>query len=364
MATLYIVLLVLLASASIAYYLALPRVIQGIPHNAASARSILGDLPRLLAHFKVTNENVDWMTNQCVELGSPIIQLFLWPGTFPLIILTDHREMEDILIRRTREFDRSEIIAQLLGGLVPHATIVMPSHQLFKSQRRIWSNTMSPAFLNEIAAPQVHEATMELIALWKRKQVLGRGRCFAAAENIRQATMDAIWGVAVGTKLGGVQSQLNFIAQMNSVPVKEDDPDAPVEFPEAIMPAVYRAISTLLDSVAGTLSSPFPKLYAFFMRRRSWYREANALKTRTMHDLVRQCREEFIRNPQNAQQSPKSAMEHVLRREASELAKIEGQDIKAGSRANEREMIDELFMFLGKSLLTSPMFDLIQQAFV
>ncbi len=354
MAPLYLILLVLLALLSLAYYLALPRIIPHIPHNRTSAHSILGDLPALLANFKATSENVNWMTQQCVTLNSPLIQLFLWPGAFPLLVLSDHRETEDILIRRTREFDRSDIIARLLGGLVPYATIVMPSHELFKSQRRIWANTMSTAFLNEVAAPQIHEATMDLVRLWRRKQALAGGRCFAAAENIRHAAMDAIWAVAVGTKLGGVQTQLDFLAREESIFVPNDDLEAPVEFPEAAMPAVYTAISTLLDSVAGILSSPFPKVYAFFMRQRSWYRKANAMKTRTMRELVRQCRDEFVRTPRSALQRPASAMEHVLRREASELAKEEGRDSKPGSRGDEREMIDELFMFLGK-LLDSPM---------
>jgi len=321
-------------------------VIPGIPYNATSARSVLGDLPRLLKHFKATCENVNWMTLQCVELGSPIIQLFLWPGTFPLIVLTDHREMEDILIRRTREFDRSEIIARLLGGLVPHATIVMPSHDLFKSQRRIWAITMSTAFLNESAAPQIHAATMDMVRLWQCKQALAGDRCFAAAENIRHAAMDAIWGIAVGTKLGGTQSQLDHLAQEKSVTIAED-PDVPVLFPEATMPPVYIAISTLLDSVAGILSSPFPKAYAFFMRQRSWYRTARATKERTIRTLVQKCRDDFTRNPKSAQQRPTSAMEHVLKREASELAKEKGSP-KSSSRGFEREMIDELFMFLGK----------------
>ena len=109
-----------------------------------------------------------------------------------------------------------------------------------------------------------------------------------------------------------------------------------MEFPEAAMPAVYMAISTLFDSVAGILSSPFPKVYAFFIRQRSWYREANAMKTRTMRELVRNCRDEFVRTPKSALPRATSAIEHMLRREASEVAKEEGRDLKPGSRGDER----------------------------
>lgn len=342
MAILYLVSFGVLVVICFVYYLALPRPIPGIPYNQASAHSILGDLPRLLAHWNEKKENVDWMTMQCVELGSPIVQLFLQPFSYPLVVLSDHRETEDILIRRTREFDRSKIITELLGGLVKHATIVMPSHELFRSQRKIWANTMSPAFLSEVGGPQVHKATVDLIALWRRKQKLAGGRAFSATENIRHTAMDAIWAIAVGTQLGGVQSQLDFLEQKQSFHIPTD-PNMPVDFPEAATAPVYTAISTLLDSVAGGLSSPFPKLYKFFMRQRSWYRRANALKQRVMRNLVRECREKFVQNTKDTDKRPASAMEHVLRMEVKEHGRVP----KPGSKGDERQMIDETFMFLG-----------------
>ena len=342
MAIVPVISLVLVAGLSLLYYLALPRPIPGIPYNHASARSIMGDLPKLLAHFKRKGENVDWMTMQCVTLGSPVVQLFLQPFSYPLIVLSDHRETEDILIRRTREFDRSDIFKNFFGGLVEHATIVMPSHDIFKSQRRIWANTMSPGFLGEVGAPEIYKATMELIRLWRRKYELVGERPFAATENIRQTAMDAIWAIAVGEQLGGLRSQIDLLKQHELMP---DCPDhnQPAHFSEATMPLVYTSISVLLDSVAGALSSPFPRAYKFFMRQRGWYRRANAVKQQVMRNLVRDCRDKFAKTLDCTDERPKSAMEHVLKMEMKEQTRHK----VTSRRDNEKEMIDESFMFLG-----------------
>lgn len=78
------------------------------------------------------------------------------------------------------------------------------------------------------------------------------------------------------------------------------------------------------------------------MRRRSSYRTARLIREETLSQLVQQCRNEFAIESNGEFQHPTSAIEHVLRREASELAKIKNGD----SRGEEREMIDELCMFL------------------
>lgn len=49
----------------------------------------------------------DWMTAQTEKLNSPVVQLFLKPFCPPIVVITDQREIQDVVLRRAKEFDRS-----------------------------------------------------------------------------------------------------------------------------------------------------------------------------------------------------------------------------------------------------------------
>ena len=159
------------------YWRALPKPYPAIPHNAASAKRLSGDLPGLLAHYKETKEIATFSFGQCHKLGSPIIQLFLRPFSRPLIFLDDPREIEDILLRRTREFDRAPSTIAMFKPLVPHASMVKMSNNAFKQQRRLWQDVMSPNFLRTVVAPNVHHSALELVEQWRLKSKLASGQC-------------------------------------------------------------------------------------------------------------------------------------------------------------------------------------------
>lgn len=89
------------------YRAALPKPIPGIPYHVASANRVLGDAPAILEHLKKYDTTFDWMTAQTEKLGSPIIQIFLKPFSHPIVIITDPRESQDVVLRRAKDFDRS-----------------------------------------------------------------------------------------------------------------------------------------------------------------------------------------------------------------------------------------------------------------
>lgn len=151
------------------YRAALPRPIPGIPYHKASARSVLGDIPAMLKHTQTTSQVFDWMVAQCVGLNSPIVQIFARPLGRPFVILADFREGQDILMRRIKEFDRSNFMGDSFLGLLPDHHISMPSNETFKKQRRLLSDTMSPAFLQDVVAPQIYATVLDLLELWRVK---------------------------------------------------------------------------------------------------------------------------------------------------------------------------------------------------
>lgn len=144
-----------LAFVYVLYRVALPSPIPGIPYHKRSAKSIFGDLPGQLKHAKDTGEAFSWMTAQCYELNSPIIQLFLRPFGKPFVLISDYRESYDIAVRRTKEFDRSAMFGDILAGVLPYHLVHMPSNEKWRHQRKLLADTMSPAFLNEVKISSV-----------------------------------------------------------------------------------------------------------------------------------------------------------------------------------------------------------------
>ena len=115
-----------LAVAIFLYRRSFPEPYPEIPYNPAAENRISGDLPDLLEHYKRTKEASGFSFEQCKNLKSPIIQLFLRPFLPPFIRLDDPREKEDIMLRRTKEFDRAPSTIAFFKPLIPHATLVQP----------------------------------------------------------------------------------------------------------------------------------------------------------------------------------------------------------------------------------------------
>ena len=90
----------------ILYRQLLPRPLPAIPYNRAATNHILGDAATFMAASRPDVHN--WILEQCVALDSPVIQLFMRPFRRPWVIVTDFQEANDIMARRTREFDRSD----------------------------------------------------------------------------------------------------------------------------------------------------------------------------------------------------------------------------------------------------------------
>lgn len=89
------------------YRAALPKPIPGIPYHKASANRIMGDVPEMLKHHQKYATPFTWMTAQAEKLNSPIVQIFMRPLSRPIVIVTDPREAQDVVLRRAKDFDRS-----------------------------------------------------------------------------------------------------------------------------------------------------------------------------------------------------------------------------------------------------------------
>lgn len=191
------------------YLRLLPKPLPGIPYNEAATRSILGDIPALVKTGRPDVHN--WIVEQCVAHDSPVIQLFMRPFRRPWIILTDFQEANDILTRRTREFDRSNFFGDLFIAMLPSFQAHMSTGPEWKAHRKLTGDLMASSFLNDTLSERIHEATQDLIELWKGKTRLAKDRPFTAKQDVSCAALDGIWCVTksaqVPCKVGSTADQ-------------------------------------------------------------------------------------------------------------------------------------------------------------
>jgi hypothetical protein len=131
------------------YSAALPRPLPGIPYNKEAARHLLGDLPAVTkAKFRRP-----WVWNQPRQFGSAVSQVFFFPFRLrgPLVIVTDYREVVDILARRHREFDRGNTNKRIVGLVAPNFHLAMQSSDVrFKAHKELIRDLMTPTFLQKV----------------------------------------------------------------------------------------------------------------------------------------------------------------------------------------------------------------------
>lgn len=296
-------------------------------------------MPKLIEHAKQSGGQVlDWMSIQCNELDSSIVQLVLEPLSPPYIVVDDHATVEDILTKRTpREFDRAYKTKDMFDHVIPKSSLLMQSNNGFRSQRGMWSGTMSPAFLNTVAAPIIHASFNRLVDVWKRKAELAPGRPFEAGLDIRSSTLDAIYAIAQGNELGMVQSQLDFLDSPEAQDI-DTDPESAAVFRRGTLPPLARAVDDLVGSI--TANNPFPRTRRLFLSLLPSFRRAWNFKDRSVQDMLDAAREKFAGNQKNVDDKVVSALDYVIRKEVATQEKT-GQ-----VAVSDEALKDETFMFI------------------
>lgn len=149
----------------------LPHPLPGVPYNKPALGNIFGDGLELTKFFLETGEVTLWLTEQIKKHKSPIFQAFIRPFCKPWVVIADFQESQDILLRRTREFDRAPSWADVFSGLVPQGHVHFPTNSAWKAHRRLVQDLMLPAFLNNVAAPAIYanlmpHAMVVLVVSW------------------------------------------------------------------------------------------------------------------------------------------------------------------------------------------------------
>lgn len=228
-------------------WVALPKPIPGIPYNKASAKRISGDGPEMKKAAMARNVRF-WMRDQFAVHNSPIVQLFIRPFGKPNVLVSDFRENQDILMRRTKEFDRSKRSMEAFSGLVANGHIAMKSSDpRFMQNKDLVRDLMSPNFLHEVSAPEIHEKMTCLLDLWALKIHDGDGRPFEAGKDLDMASLDIIMAVAFDVPQGDSTLARQVANWHSSKPSKVSGGlEEPVPFPSAELDRSGRLASTSL----------------------------------------------------------------------------------------------------------------------
>ncbi|KAI1109151.1 cytochrome P450 [Nemania sp. NC0429] len=331
----------LVALLAVVLYLArralLPKPLAGIPYNRDAANKILGDVPEMLDYVKRTKRIFCWLTSLTARHQSVIIQAFIKPGSLPWVVVTDPFEAQDILLRR-KEFDRSGILGDFAGGILPeqHANM-LSSDVRFKNQRNLINHLMAPSFLSKVSGPEVYNSVCTLIKVWQTKCDMAKGRPFSAHHDITYAALDFIFASSFGLPEAESITIRRLEAVVHWKPQISSDTNEPVAFPDGSLPETFAALLTLTDSLADTQLSPAPVLTAWVLQKFPYMRKATAVKDRYIRGKI----EEAVALMDNGDDEPRSALHSVLLRER-EVANKEGRRPEYYTRA----IFDEFFGFL------------------
>ncbi|KAH7356145.1 cytochrome P450 [Pyrenochaeta sp. MPI-SDFR-AT-0127] len=319
----------------------LPKPIPGIPFNPEATNSIFGDIPSMLNHLKTHKTVSDWVLNHSTRHNSPIVQVFANLFGKQWVIINDYREAQDILMRRTKEFDKPDLLSDIFWGLSPDHHLVKPSNDEFRFQRKLMQDLMSPAFLNGVAAPQVHENFLDLIKFWREKIRLSKGHPFSVKEDVYDTALEAIWAAVFGIEETATitRNQIDLLSRMEQTTLSPMA-DEEATFPRAPAPAAFDAILRLADSFELLVKSPFPRAQGFIMRYMPSIRRNLKLKDEVIINQISKA-EKKLADSKDKEEKFATAVDHMLRREA-----IAAERQKRAPDYQSKVMIAELFGLL------------------
>ncbi|CEJ81828.1 hypothetical protein VHEMI01938 [[Torrubiella] hemipterigena] len=268
---------------------AYPKPIAGVPYHKKSARSILGDIPRLSQSLKKTQDFVKYIVDEAEVFQGPIFQLFLSPFSSPTIVIVDYEETRDIMLHRTGEFDRSKRVQEVFRPIIGTNQFVLDSGETWKLHRRLVQDTMSPAFLRDVAAPSLYKAFQVLVDLWDRKIALASGRPFPVGEDISAATLDGVLAFTFGSNLSNTATMPRLEALTSLDPkswVESLHQDAPVDFPTNRTHPSIEAVGGISHYLAKVSEYPVPNMAWWFFKRTSHFQQQSKLKKEFIHSKI------------------------------------------------------------------------------
>lgn len=318
-----------------------PKPYPGIPYNEASMKRLAGDIPDLVPVIKATNEFSDALfTVTTQKLGTPIAQLLFPAIRKPLIILEDAREIEDILVRRNKEFDKAPMALDIFGPMFPRASLAQFTTPELKAQKRLWADVMSTEFLRKVAAPSIHKSTYELLELWRLKSsTTYKSQAFNVLDDLKNAALDAIWVAVVGEEPGTTQFEIKKLQnQLAGNKAFNENPP--------IGSFLKEQVAYISTTIARNSNSPSPKLSQKLETYTPRYRRFRSTVSGEMQRAMKKAVERYQGLEVGSLENDTidtCAMDLVLRRQILQAKKA---GVTPSDPTKDESMLDEMFVML------------------
>ena len=260
--------------------------------------------------------------------------------SLPWVVVTDPFESQDILLRRTREFDRSNMFGDIINGILPEQHIqFLSTDSRFKDNRNLINHLMAPSFISQISAPEVYKSVCTLMKLWQVKCDMAQGRPFSAHSDITYGALDSIFASSFGlAEADSITVQhLDAVSRHTPAHMGTDDIDKPVQFPDGAIPRIFRAVLALTDSITYAQLSPAPRLTSWVISKLPYMKKATVIKDQFITDKI----DEALHLIESGDDHPRSAIHSVLLRERDVAAK-QGRS----PAYHKRGIADEFFGFM------------------
>lgn len=273
-----------------------------------------------------------------------MVQLFLAPLWKPLIFINDTREVEDLLANRIRDFDKAHATVDPFRPLIPGASICKVKGSEWKAQVRLWTDVISVGYLRDVAAPVMHAAATELVALFRAKSHVAGGRPFAVAEDFRIATFDVIWKAMLGADQRGVENEREAVLAGGpwEQPASSDEPAV---LAVAGKSDEWNAAAYFMWLIPVTAAFPVPWVMHWLYSLTPTWRRHWAVKKRLKDELIGGSRARYadlgdLKDDESiAEKRDVCALDRALRR----FDKVSPADIY---RPTTDDMYDELLLLL------------------
>jgi cytochrome P450 len=189
-----------------------------------------------------------------------------------MVVVTDYASIENLLVKQQHSLERSELTGNLFRGILPTAQISLPTNDMWKHHRRIIGTSMTSKYLS-LTTPRANESIKTLIGYWRLKSSKAGERAFQSDQDMENATMDAICGMAFGSNWGILDSFKTQITKYDPATGSIEEALFPVEKPEMLQSVMY-----LFDNIPR--NSVFPKITDFFTSKSpTWKRHNRQLHT-------------------------------------------------------------------------------------
>ncbi|KAI1437463.1 cytochrome P450 [Xylaria sp. CBS 124048] len=303
---------------------AYPRPFPGVPYNQAATKNLFGDVPEIAEFERNGGTFRSWFLTQAARHNSAITQVFLGPLSKPALVVSDYREVNDILSHRDAVDFKRGLKVDAFRGLLPHAFPAMETFDpRFRASRDLARDLMTPSILYGINAPCIHDVTCHILELWRLKSRLAAGRPFNLATDILQFSFDAIVSAAIGLEngVGDIKRNYEELSRHSHEYKLTDDPslESDVKFRRAPESAKLAALRVEENSLRLGFMLPWPNAFYRINNLRPSVRAAS----RTLRDYIASQIDVAMRALSAGPVEPKCALDFVIQREVQAAGKEE-----------------------------------------